>query len=125
MKSLHQIIYALFGAGMLLVGVVGFLLPFGFMPELAEAYDDEALHVVQEASSAVLALGLVSLWCAWNYAQSRALHWVLTLFFILISALHWADYVRDERPIESGLINSVPAVVLLALAAFRKREAQQ
>jgi hypothetical protein len=80
------------------------------------------LHIVQEASSAVLALGLLSAWCACHYAESRAAHGILSVFFILIGLLHWIDYVRDQRPVTSGLVTSVPAVVFVVLWVLRRRE---
>ncbi len=120
MWTLHRTIYALFALGMLGIGGIGALLPFGVLPEIAAGFDGEALHVVQEASAGALALGALSGWCACAPARCGAAHVVLTFYFALIAAIHWIDYVRDLRPLSSGLLTSVPFVVFVVLGMLRR-----
>jgi len=122
MKSLHAVIYGLIGAGLILLGSIGFLLPFGVLPEVAETLGSEGLHILQEASSGAIALGVLAAWCAFSY--SKAAHWTLTVFFLLIATLHWIDSIRAQGPLTSALLNSVPAATLLVMGMVRRSDSE-
>lgn len=122
MKNIHVAIYGLIGAGLILLGSIGFLLPFGVLPEVAETFDAEGLHVVQEAGSAAIALGLLAVWCAFNYSKAGAAHWILTVYFLLIAALHWIDCLHNQRPLISAVLNTVPAATLIVMGFLRRSD---
>ena len=107
---------------MLAIGSGGFLLPFGILPATAARFDTETLHIIQEASSAVFALGLLAGWCVFHYERARFAHTIFTVFFVLIGLLHWIDYFRESRHIWSGVYTSVPAVVFVVLNRLRARD---
>jgi hypothetical protein len=127
MAHLHRVVFGLFAAGMLLLAGLGLSLPFvpdadtGFAPGSEAAV--EILHVTQEAAAGMFALGLMAAWAARHPARSGAVHAALTAYFVLIAAIHWIDFARGERPLASGLVNSVPFAVLAALWRVRRPSA--
>ena len=121
MRDLIRAIYAVFAAGLLGLGVIAFLLPYGLLPEVAAGLSDEALHITQEAGAAVIALAVLCAACAWRYESSSLGHSILTLFFVLIAVIHWADYLREMREISSPVLTSLPAIVFIALGFLRRR----
>jgi hypothetical protein len=120
MHRLHRLVFAVFAAGMLLLGSLGLLLPFAPVPRLDDVRDPELLHVTQEAAAGLLALGLCAAGAALRPARSAPAHAALTVYFLLIAAVHWIDFARDLRPLTSGLVNSVPFVVLAGLWRVRR-----
>ena len=62
-------------------------------------------------------VGLMCFWCVAHYQGRRSVHLSLLLFSFLLAAIHWADWFEGLRPLTSGLVNSVPFVVLLLMTA--------
>lgn len=118
-KTAHTVAFSSFAIALLAAGIAGFLLPYGLVPWMKSDYGNESLHLVQEAGSGAIALGLLAAWCAFNYDRSRSMHFILLVFFTLFTTIHWVDYFRDLRPLISGIINSIPTVVLAALFLAR------
>ena len=127
-KSLNIVVYGLSGAGALALGVMTLLGPTGLVPSLASESGDEAQHLAQELGAALVFVGLIAFWCLFNLERSRAVHYLLMTFFALISLVHWLDYARGTRPLMSGLVNTIPVLVLTVVACVnhvhRKRESQ-
>jgi len=129
MERLHRIVFAVFAAGMLVLGGLGLSLPFvpdvdtGFAPGSDAA--TELLHLTQEAAAGMFALGLLAAWAARHPARSGAVHVALTAYFVLIAAIHWIDFARGARPLTSGLLNSVPFVVLACSWGLRRAPAAE
>ena len=121
MKILIRAVYAAFALAMLTLGSAALVLPYGVFPETAAALGDEAVHIAQEAGAALVALALFCAWYALHYECSWVGHAILTVFFVLIAAIHWADYFREMRSLSSPLLTSLPAVIFVALGVMRRR----
>ena len=78
-------------------------------------------HLTQEFGTLVIAVGLVFLWQARREGPSRSLHWLLTLYLVLDSAIHWVGPQGLVGSLQRGLINSIPAVLLLILGVLLER----
>jgi hypothetical protein len=102
-----------------LVGSVGLLAAAVLNPDNASY---EQRHLMRELGAALVFVGLMSLWCNFNYDRSRTVHYLLTLFNLLIAAIHWYDYSRGDLPLTSPLFNSLAFVAFAALAIARSRE---
>ena len=121
-KPLSQAVYALIGAGGVLVAFAAFLAPTGLIPALGGDRDQESLHLFQELGAASLLVGAMGLWCLLNYRRSLPVHGLLIVFFGAISVVHWLAYFRGSHPLLSGLLNTVPLLVLLVTWWLRRRE---
>ena len=117
----HRIVCGLLGSILVLAGTIGFLLPYGIWPSAAGDLDGETLHIAQEASAGAIAVGLLAIWCLRNYDQAQPMLFVLLAFFALISLLHWVDFIRDDRNITSGLVNTIPMLLLMGVLALRSK----
>ena len=72
-------------------------------------------HLTQEFGTLLIAVGLVFLWQARREEHSRSLHWLLTLYLVLDSSIHWVGPQGLIGSLQRGLINSIPPVLLLML----------
>ncbi len=139
LRTLTRTVYALLGVGYLLVGVGSIALPAGWISprwvgddgaRLYAAATPESFlnHLTQEFGTLVIAVGLVFLWQARREEPSRSLHWLLTLYLVLDSAIHWVGPQGFIGSLQRGLINSIPPLSLLILGflwwgAPRRRDA--
>ena len=48
----------------------------------------------------------MSSWCIFNYEQRRIVHYFLTLFTLLLAAIHWFDYLGGETSAEHNLVTA-------------------
>jgi uncharacterized membrane protein len=113
MKKTNQIIYGLFGAGAILIGVVSLMFQ-GLL--ISEAHRTiELSHILREGGAAGIFVGLMSIWCIFNYERRAAVHYFLIVFAFLMAAIHWFDYFTGHRQLISPLINSVPMIVLAVM----------
>jgi uncharacterized membrane protein len=119
MKKTSLVVYAILGAGALLYGVAALFFPSFLLPEARES--PLLTHILREQGASAIFIGLMGLWCIFHYEQRRAVHYFLALFAFLLAGIHWFDFVEGRRPLVSGLINSVPFLVLGALAIFLPR----
>ena len=126
LRSLTKAVYALLGVLYLLVGVGSIALPAGWISPRWLGDDVAALylaatpesflnHLTQEFGTLVIAVGLVFLWQARRDEPSRSLHWLLTLYLVLDSSIHWVGPQGLIGSLQRGLINSIPPLVLLIL----------
>ena len=126
LRTLTRTVYALLGVGYLLVGVGSIALPAGWISPrwvgddvaglyAAAAPESFLNHLTQEFGTLAIAVGLVFLWQARREEPSRSLHWLLTLYLVLDSAIHWVGPQGFIGSLQRGLVNSIPPLLLLIL----------
>ena len=126
LRTLTRTVYALLGLLYFLVGAGSIALPAGWISRrwvgddvaglYAAATPESFLnHLTQEFGTLVIAVGLVFLYQARHEEPSRSLHWLLTLYLVLNSAIHWVGPQRFIGSLQRGLINSIPPLLLLIL----------
>ena len=132
LNKITRIVYGFFGILYALVGAGSMLLPTGWLPQglgniilAGEVPSPFFAHLLQEFGTVVLALGFVFLWYASRREQSRGFHWMMTFYFSLDTLIHW---VGPEGLIGSwsrGIVNSVPFAVMLVLGLLQLRESER
>ena len=105
---INKIIYIILGSAITIISSIALFDASGYAP----VPNDEVYHIMREAGSAGIFVGLSMFWCVFNYTKSRGIHYLLMLFFLCFSVLHWWDYINDLRTLHSGLINSLPFLLL-------------
>ena len=118
MKKMNQIIYGVFGIGAILFGVLALLFQGALLSEAHRSFP--LTHIFREEGAAAIFVGLMSLWCIFNYERRTSVHYFLIVFAFLIAAIHWFDYFAGHLPWMSPLINSVPLIVLTAMAVLSR-----
>ena len=118
MKKMNQIIYGVFGIGAILFGVLALLFQGALLSEAHRLFP--TTHIFREEGAAAIFVGLMSLWCIFNYERRTSVHYFLIVFAFLIAAIHWADYLAGYLPWMSPLYNSVPFIVLTAMAVLSR-----
>jgi hypothetical protein len=116
------------GVLFLVAGGTVLLLGTGLLPGAARdlivalARDDgNTLHIMQEFSSLLVFVGLITLWFIRHYEVSRPFHWAMTVFWGLIALVHWFD-IRGSFPSVVGpAINSIPFALFVMLGLLRWR----
>ena len=132
LRTLTRAVYALLGMLYFLVGVGSIALPAGWISprwmgnEVAGLYaaatpESFLNHLTQELGTLAIAVGLVFLWQARREEPSRSLHWLLTLYLVLDSSIHWVGPQGFIGSLRRGLINSIPPLLLLILGLLRWR----
>jgi len=116
MKKMNQIIYGVFGIGAILFGVLALLFQGALLSEARRSFP--LTHIFREEGAAAIFVGLMSLWCIFNYERRASVHYFLMAFAFLIAAIHWFDYFAGHLPWMSPLINSVPFIVLTTMAVL-------
>ena len=114
MHILSRIVFALFGMGAAVFTVLTLVAPARLLPP-AEAASAETVHVLREQGAAMAFVAAMALWCAARPAGRRPVHLGLVLFTAILAGIHWWDFAVGERPLASGLVNTVPFAVLVAL----------
>ena len=114
MKKANQIIYGLYGALAILLGMAVLLFP-GVLTSEAER-TDPLIHILREAGAAGIFIGLMSIWCIFNYEKRTAVHYFLIVYAFLMAAIHWFEYLSGNRHLMSPLLNSVPFAVFVLMA---------
>ena len=132
LRRLTRTVSALLGVCYVLVGVGSIALPAGWISPRWAGDDVAALyaaatpesflnHLTQEFGTLVIAVGFVFLWQARREEPSRNLHWLLTLYLALDSAIHWVGPQGLVGSLQRGLINSIPPLVMLILGILSWR----
>ena len=119
MKKTNQIIYGIFGVGAILYGVAALLFQGALLSETRRSFP--LTHLLREEGAAAVFIGLMALWCIFNYERRAGVHYSLMVFALLIAAIHWWDYIAGQLPWMSPLYNSVPFLVLLIMALLGRR----
>ena len=118
MKKMNQIIYAAFGVGAILFGVAALLFQGALLSDTHRSFP--TTHIFREEGAAAIFIGLMSLWCIFNYERRTSVHYFLIVFAFLIAAIHWFDYFAGHLPWMSPLYNSVPLMVLTTMAVLSR-----
>ena len=118
MKKANQIIYGMFGVGAILFGVAALLFQGALLSEARLKFP--MTHIFREEGAAAIFIGLMSLWCIFNYERRASVHYFLMVFAFLLAAIHWFDYFAGHLPWMSPLYNSVPFIVLTTMAVLRR-----
>jgi len=118
LKKVNQIIYGLFGAGAILYGVAALLFQTALLSQTERSFP--LTHIFREEGAAAIFVGLMSLWCVFNYERRAGVHYFLMVFAFLIAAIHWWDYFAGHLPWMSPLYNSVPFIVLTIMAVLSR-----
>jgi len=120
MKKFNSIIYGVLGTSAIVYGVAHLLFPAALVSEAARSF--VLSHILREQAAAAIFIGLMSLWCVFNYERTGAVHYFLMVFAFLLVAIHWFDYLTGHLTWMSPLYNTVPFIVLSIMAfAGRKR----
>jgi uncharacterized membrane protein len=119
MKKANQIVYGIFGAGALLFGIAELLFP-GLLISDARF---PMTHLLREEGAAGIFIGLMAIWCIFNYEKRAAVHYFLIVFAFLIAAIHWFDYLTGHLNWMSPLYNTVPFIVLALMALLSRSPA--
>jgi uncharacterized membrane protein len=121
MRKINSVIYGLFGVVAIVYGVTNLLVPTFMVPEAAQSFP--LYHILREQAAAALFIGLMFLWCIFNYERRAAVHYFLIVFTFLLAAIHWIDRFNGHLSWMSPIYNSVPFIVLLIMALLsRARE---
>ena len=120
MKKFNSIIYGLFGAGAIVYGVAALLFPAVLESNVAQSF--RFAHILREQGAAAIFIGLMAFWCILNYERRRGVHYCLMVFAFLLAVIHWCDYFAGHLPWMSPVYNSVPIVILSAMAVFSSKE---
>ena len=118
MRKINQIIYAAFGVGAILFGVAALLFQGALLSDTHRSFP--TTHIFREEVAAAIFIGLMSLWCIFNYERRTSVHYFLIVFAFLIAAIHWFDYFAGHLPWMSPLYNSVPLIVLASMAVLSR-----
>jgi hypothetical protein len=125
-RLISKVVYSVFGAVFLIVGVTVMLLHTGLMPDslrqivVGFAHEDElAIHLIQELSSLLVFTGLITFWFVKHYAQSLTFHWAMTAFWALFSFAHWWDGRPGPRSVKGPILNTIPLLIFLLLGVLR------
>ena len=107
---LARVVYGVFGALTIGLGVLALLKPGAALPP--EAFSSLTAHLVREQGAQGIFIGLMSFWCLANFERRRPVHLALLLFSALFAAIHWGEYFQARRHLLSPVINSIPFVAL-------------
>jgi hypothetical protein len=116
---------------MLLLGASVLVAGAGMLPGLQTSVVEEAqgnldfVHILQEFATLLVFAGLITLWFVRRYEQSTALHWAVTLFFLLLAIVHWFD-VRGRSDFSTGdVVIGIPFLWFAVLGMLRVFAAQK
>jgi uncharacterized membrane protein len=121
MKKANQIIYGLFGVVAILLGVAVLVFPSLLTSEAERTV--QMMHVLREEAAAGVFIGLMSIWCIFNYEKRASVHYFLIVYTFLMAAIHWFDYSTGHRHLMSPLVNTVPFGVLVLMALLSRSPA--
>lgn len=125
-RVLTQSVYVLLGVLFLVAGGSVLLLGTGLLPSFARDHivglageNDNTLHIMQEFSSLLVLVGLITFWFIRHYQASQPFHWAMTMFWGLIALVHWFDVRGPVSSVIGAAINSIPFVVFVVLGLLR------
>src|SRR5207253_10377559 len=118
MKKTNQIIYGVIGVGAILYGVAALLFQSVLLEETRRFFP--LTHLLREEGAAAIFVGLMAVWCIFNYERRAAVHYGLMVFAFLLAVIHWSDYFVGYLRWLSPLYNSVPFLVLTAIAVLER-----
>jgi hypothetical protein len=127
-KVIANSLYGFFGAVFLVVGIGVLLMPTGLLPDTVETFvmnfghgDLTTLHIIQELSSVLVFVSLITFWFIRHYQQSMPFHWAMTTFFGLFALAHWFDVRGTFHSGRGQMINTIPFILFVLVGLLRKR----
>lgn len=131
LRLIIRVVYALLGVLWLLVGIGAMVLPLGWVsaswvgPDAVQ-YETAAPasylnHLTQEFGTLAIAVAFAFLWQGSRSEPSRSLHWLLTVYLMLDSLIHWVGPQGLIGSLQRGVINSIPPLVFLVLGILWMR----
>ena len=128
-KPIVKGLYAVNGALFIIAGTAVLLYRTPLLTDgvreiiLKVVHDDlNALHLLQEFSSLMIAAGILSFWAVKNYEQAKTFHTAMTIFWGLLALIHWFDVRGPWHSIHGPIINTVPFVLFLIAAWARSND---
>jgi hypothetical protein len=119
-KVIIKGLYALNGILFFVVGSIVLLYKTPLLPDgihdiiLREAHNDlNAVHLTQEFSSLMIAMGIMAFWAVKNYDNSKVFHIGVTIFWGLLALIHWFDARGPWQHITGPIINTIPFILYL------------
>ena len=112
MKKVTRVVYGIFGALAMILGALALVKPALALPP--ESYSPLTAHLIREQSAGGIFIGLMALWCLFNYDDRRPVHLALVLFTALFAGIHWAEFLHGRRQLLSPILNSLPFVAFVA-----------
>jgi hypothetical protein len=122
-KKTSVVVYGILGTGALLYGITALLFPSALLSEATQSV--HLAHILREQGAAAIFVGLMSFWCILNYERRTIVHYFLTIFAFLLTAIHWFDYLEGHLPLMSPLYNTVPFAVLLFMAVSMRQNSSR
>ena len=119
MKKTSLVVYGILGTGALLYGLTALLFPSALLSDATQSV--HPAHILREQGAAAIFIGLMSFWCILNYERRTIVHYFLTIFAFLLTAIHWFDYFAGHLPLISPLYNTVPFAVLFFMAVSTRQ----
>lgn len=113
MRTVFKSIYGVFGAGAIALGLLALISPGSAVNQASNSF--LLGHLVREEAAAAIFIGLMLLWCIFNYERRAGVHYALMVFAFLLAAIHWFDYLSGHLRWLSPLFNSVPFLTLLVM----------
>jgi hypothetical protein len=126
-RFLTKVAYALQGAAFLAGGAATLLVNTGLLPDSLRDVvlgfsrgELETLHIIQEYGALLVLGGLLTFWFLLHYEQSRGFHWIMSVFWAIMALIHWFNVAEPSLSVVSGLINTVPFALFLAIGVMRE-----
>lgn len=120
MKKFSVVVYGLLGVGAILYGAVNLLFPTFMVREAAHSF--VLSHIFREQAAMAIFVGCMFLWCIFNYERRTPVHLCLMGFAFLLAAIHWFDYLTGHLNWMSPVYNTVPFILLAAMAIGMKSQ---
>jgi hypothetical protein len=127
-KAITRVLYGVFAAAYLLVGITVVAAGMGLLPEPLHGVvmrvvhgEVDTLHIIQEFGAFLVFIGLISFWFIRHYDQSRTFHLAMTLAWGLIALAHWFDVRGSRDSVIGPIINSIPFILFAALGLLRRK----
>jgi len=118
MNRIARLVYGIFGTLAVVLGLLVLVNPALALPP--EAYSPLTAHLIREQGAEGVFIGIMAIWCLFNFERRRPVHLALLLFAALFAAIHWNDYLHARRHLSSPLLNSLPVLAFLATTPFRR-----
>jgi hypothetical protein len=117
MRIFGRTVYLVLGALALGLGLLALMSPGVVLPP--EARSALTAHLVREQGAGAVFIGIMAVWCVFNFDSRRPVHLALLAFAALFAGIHWVEYFHGRRHLASPLLNSIPFLALLAVTPRR------
>ena len=117
---LAAVLYLVLGVGVLLLGTG--VLPAWIHDRVFEVgrSDPFTMHLIQETGTLWVLAGILFLYFARHYDQSRKFHWAATFYFSLDAWVHWFNAFGKFEHEPRAILNAIPFALFLILGLARR-----